>query len=289
MATSNKFFSAINKAYSGSSIIAQARKYFKDSLEGNTAIVSVLSNTGIAGFKFHIPQTEQVKMESDVTDHYIDNNSVVQDHIINKPVTIALNGLQGEYLYSNNKIEDALAKVVPTLTLIKEYIPTLTAAAKQAKNKWYQYKNQVETINTNNLSNYDLYNPSTYSDLSLAAKAKLMWDTMNGVDLFKLFQEIYKLKSAQTRAFLFFETLWRCAVPFTVETTWKRYDNMIITSLVPVRDKNADITDFTISFKQIRTTQSLVINLKEEAGRRKMQTAAETDKGIVQGNKVETV
>ena len=89
----------------------QAQEIFKKFVDVDTAIVNVLSNTGIAGFKFHVPQTEQVKMENEVTDYYIDTGTAVQDHIAQKPVTITLTGLQGEYFYSVNQIEDMLAKV----------------------------------------------------------------------------------------------------------------------------------------------------------------------------------
>ena len=67
------------------------------------------------------------------------------------------------------------------------------------------------------------------------------------MDLFTLFQSLYKLKSAQARAFLFFECMWKSRALFSVETTWKRYDNMAILSLQPRRDKNADITEFSIT------------------------------------------
>ena len=91
-----------------------ATKMLKESINVGEAIVNVLSCTGIAGFKFNIPQREQLKFRSDVTDHYTDNNTPVQDHIAQKPIEITLTGLHGEYFYSVHQIADALAKVVPT-------------------------------------------------------------------------------------------------------------------------------------------------------------------------------
>ncbi len=111
------------------------KKMFKETVNAGEAIVSILGNTGIAGFKFHVPQSEQIKMESDITDHFMDNNSVLQDHIARKPVTITLNGLQGDFFYSVNRIEDTLALVTPTLSLVKQFLPKLRNATKQLYTK----------------------------------------------------------------------------------------------------------------------------------------------------------
>lgn len=273
----NTFVQAQNKKYAQINKEDYARSLFKENISINEAIVNVLSNTGIAGFKFNVPAREQVEMQSEVTDHYTDINRPIQDHIALRPITITLNGLHGEYFYSVNKIEDTLAKVIPTLSLVKQFLPKLSdvtmniKAAKKAlpfyqrvanaQNKEYTFKDKVETL----------------------------WDELNGFDLFQTMQDIYKLKSSQTRAFLFFEALWKSKARFTVETSWKRYDNMVITSVKPLRDENADITDFTITFKQINRAVTETTNLKGAAGRLSQQLAKTNKKGTDKGKEVPTV
>ena len=122
----------------------------------------------------------------------------------------------------------------------------------------------------------------------IGLKDKIGAASLSGVDLFQLFQNLIKLKSAQTRAFLFLEALWKSSAEFSVETTWKRYDNMVITSLQPVRDNNADITDFTVTFKQIRKTASLSKRI-DVAGRVNEQMAKQDDKGVDKGKQTETI
>lgn len=283
-----------------------ALQLFKESINVRQAMVSALSNTGIAGFKFNIPEREQIKMQSEVTDHYIDTNCAVQDHIAKKPVEITLAGLEGEYFYSVNKVEDLLAKVTPVLRLLPAYLPRFKAATYQLKRFDKDYSKRITDLaegkqNTNNP------NVTTWDKLGTA------WDTLNGQDLFRTMQDIYKLKSRQTRAFLFFEALWGGTekykytykaynrdesdkdrqwvyVPtppaiFTVETTFRRYDNMVITNLTPMRDNNADITEFSITFKQINVTSSLVTNLENRAGRNRQQMAQINNKGVDKGVK----
>lgn len=273
----NTFVQAQNKKYAQINKEDYARFLFKENISINEAIVNVLSNTGIAGFKFNVPAREQVEMQSEVTDHYTDINRPIQDHIALRPITITLNGLHGEYFYSVNKIEDTLSKVIPTLSLVKQFLPKLSdvtmniKAAKKAlpfyqrvanaQNKEYTFKDKVETL----------------------------WDELNGFDLFQTMQDIYKLKSSQTRAFLFFEALWKSKARFTVETSWKRYDNMVITSVKPLRDDNADITDFTITFKQINRAVTETTNLKGAAGRLSQQLAKTNKKGTDKGKEVSTV
>lgn len=250
-----------------------AKEFLKDTVNVGEAIVSVLGNTGIAGFKFHVPQSEQVKMESEITDYFVDNNSVLQDHIARKPIIITLNGLQGDYFYSVNKIEDTLALITPTLSLVKQFLPKLRSATQQLH------------LKKTNSTKYT-YNPKTERIETQLIATK---QAFNAIDLFKIFQDLYKLKSAQTRAFFFFDAMWKSKALFSVETSWKRYDNMCIQTLIPKRDNNADITDFNITFKQISRAQTKYETLKNAAGRTRQQLMKKQNKGIDKGQKVETV
>lgn len=285
MSILSKFISSKNKIYGGSNPVDFAKQVLKDSVDVGSAIVSVLSSTGIAGYKFHIPQTEIVKMESEVTDHYTDSNAVLQDHIARRPVTITLTGLQGEYFYSVNEIEDAIAQIVPTLVLVTQFLPKLSNATMQAKMKYQNNIDNIKNVQIATQAEKDFLGTQDFSKY-VSLKDKLKVASLNGVDLFKLFQDIFKLKSAQTRAFLFLEAMWKMNQPFTVETTWKRYDNMIITSLQPVRDNNADITEFSVTFKQINFAQSRYESLDNTAGRTRQQLFKKVSKGLDKGQEV---
>lgn len=286
MTIANNFFKTANNKYKISGKIQTATSFFKDTINIGEAIVSVVSNTGIAGFKFHLPKREQVKMQSEITDHFTDENSPVQDHIARKPITITMNGLQGEYFYSVNKIEDALALITPTMALVKEFMPKLSDAAMAAKT--------LKTKVTAQMALDGKVANAMGEKYGLGGKLKSVWNQLktvpndvNAVDLFQLMQDLYKLKSAQTRAFLFFAALWESEALFTVETTWKRYNNMAITDVTPIRDENADITDFTVSFKQLNFTKTLTRNLENYTGRTRQELSEIVNKGVDKGKKVE--
>lgn len=260
--------STIKKETAVSNKYVIATRLMKKSVNIGEAIVEFASHTGIAGFKFNLPKREQVKMQSEITDHYTDANNAIQDHIARKPITITMNGLQGEYFYSVNPFEDTLAQITPILALVKQFIPKLPDRTKNfLADKYKSITGKTETPEL-------LKTGDTKTDI-------------NRIDVFALFQDLYKLKSAQTRAFLFFEALWKSEALFTVETTWKRYDNMVIMDLTPVRDENADITDFTVTFKQMHFAVTKITNLENYTGRTRQELSAVANKGVDKGKKVE--
>lgn len=262
------FLNKLNKKYGSINKKQLAVNMLKKGVEAGKAVVNILSATGIAGFKFHIPETEIVKFENDITDHYVDTNTAVQDHIAQKPITITLTGLVGDYFYSNNKLEDLVALIIPTMTLVKEFLPEIRNATSFLKLRKYNQETKLT------------------ADGQIAAGLDAVKYKFNAMDLFTLFQSLYKLKSAQTRAFIFFECMWKSRALFSVETTWKRYDNMVIQSLQPKRDKNADITEFSITFKQISFTQTLTETAEEYKNRVEQQQAEIVNKGVEKGESV---
>lgn len=275
----------------GTSIFKQAQNFMKQTIDGENAIVSIFDHTGIAGFQFNIPQVEQVKLSNDITDYYSDNNSVFQDHIAYKPVIVTLSGLQGEYFYSVHRIKDTLSALTTTLKLVKELKPELGKVQSQLRQRWNNYQQQNAATLLAKNKNYNWKDPSTYSKLTLRDKADNLYNqfkTYDGVDLFKLFQDLYKFKSSQTRAYLFFETLRKADKPFTVETRWKRFENMYIQDVTVTGEDSADITDIQVTFKQMYFTNSQAVKVNA-AGRTQQQYWKETNKGLNQGTKVETI
>ena len=272
----DKFLNQLNSIYAKGDIKNNAVKLLKESVNVGEAVVNVLSNTGIAGFKFNIPQKEQIKLESEITDHYTDLNNPVQDHIAQKPITITLTGLQGEYFYSVHQLQDIIAKVVPTLSLVKQFLPKISDSTKQILTKKHQ--------SVNSSSNYTIENGILVAGIE---KKRLKWD-LNGIDTFEIFQDLFKLTSSQTRAYLFFEALWQSQARFTVETTWKRFDNMVIQTITPSRNENADITEFTITVKQINFTQTQTASTEDVIGRLKEMSSPIVNKGINKGEEVVT-
>lgn len=276
----NVLYTKLNTLYGSLNKTELAQLVIKKSTDAGNAIINFLSNTGIAGFKFHIPQTEIIRLENDITDHYVETNSPIQDHIAQKPITITLTGLVGDYFYSLNQIEDMLARVVPTLTLVKEFLPKISAAATFLKASKLNATTKLKSLAKFNKTQ------SPDSTFKLSATQTIVASDFSAMDLFSLFQQLYKLKSAQTRAYIFFECLWKSRGLISVETTWKKFDNMAVQKIDVKRDNNADITDISITLKQISTTTTLTETLDEYKNRMEQQTASVADKGEDKGEKI---
>lgn len=271
-------------------IIEQAISFLKESDIGG-AIVSVFDSTGIAGFRFNVPKMEQVKLSNDITDYYTDSNRVFNDHVAHKPIIVTVSGLHGDYFYSVNEIKDMISAVGTTMKLISAYKPKFNNIEGQLRAKWNNYQNQLNT--GKGISATQNIDPSKtlIQNTTLKGKASLLFNqfiTYDGINLFNLFQELYKFKSSQTRAYLFFEIMRLADKPFTVETRWKRFDRMYIQDVTITGEDTADISDFQVVFKQMNFAHSEAIKINA-AGRTQQQYWKETNKGLDKGTKVETI
>lgn len=266
-------------------IIEQALSFLKESdIQG--AIVSIFDSTGIAGFRFNVPKMEQVKFSNEITDYYSDSNTVLNDHVAYKPVMITLSGLQGDHFYSVHEIKDMISAVGTTMKTISEFKPEQNPIESQLRSKWNNFLKQNQTYTLSSANNY-----ATPIGLSLKDKAKNLFNefkTYNTIDLFQLFQTLYKFKSAQTRAYLFFEVMRMSDKPFTVETRWKSFNNMYIQDVTVIGEDTADITEFQVTFKQINFASSQAIKINA-AGRTQQQYWKETNKGLDNGTQVDTL
>lgn len=256
---SSTILEQLNKKYGTSNKKELALKMLKENgVKAGEAVVNVIATTGIAGFKFHIPESEMVRFENEITDHYVDTGTAIQDHIVQKPITITLNGYIGDYFYSIHKIEDMVALITPTITLVKEYLPQVA---------------RTLGIKLGKQQNPELKLIQLPGGPQAPVSGNVEKHKFNLMDLYKLFQNLYKMKSAQARAFLYFECLWKSRSLFSVETTWKRYDNMAIQSIQAKRDNNADITEFSVTFKQITFANTLTIPTAEYTNYMNNETA----------------
>ena len=90
------FTNIVQKANSG---ISNATGFLDN--KANT-LLKPKSAKGISGFLFDVPDTESLTLSADITDHYTENNSYVNDHIVRKPTTVNLSGFIGELVSRNS-------------------------------------------------------------------------------------------------------------------------------------------------------------------------------------------
>lgn len=199
-------------------------------------------------FVFHYEGEQTISLESDITDHYVEDNSSLQDHIALSPVTVSTRGFVGELNDITPSVLVPLKAAAQKLGQISAYTPALSVTALE---KYNQALLAYETA------------------ASLLSTAKASFTQIFGGQSLNQ-QQIY---------FRRFYDYWRSRTLFTVQTPWQSFPNMAIQSLRTLQDPDTDkISSFEITFKQIRFAQTIVA-IQNSQGRASAQSSPLIENG----------
>lgn len=173
---------------------------------------------------------EEVSLESDITDNWVEDNKTMQDHIGLKPMTITLSGYVGEL---TNKLPDvfpeALSRVPDQLSGISAFMPKLTTQTQYILNRTQEVYGIYEKANRTVKTGY------------------------NRIEALKDGVEVPKEVPNQQKVFAQFYDLWQQRGLYTVYTPFGVYNNMAIQALRARQEEDSSyISEFSVTFKQIR-------------------------------------
>jgi hypothetical protein len=197
------------------------------------AVLKPLGAQGVAGFVFDIPTGESVDLESEVTDHYTEDNMFVNDHIVNKPVKIQLSGLVGELVYRKPQgILGTLALVGGGLASVAafagNYTPQFLQKAQGIIGKTQAVANQINQY------------------LNQAQNALKAINSAFGAQ-----------QTAQQAAFNSLYALWRQKTIFSVTTPWYYFPQMGIVNINFRQDADSnDYSTVTFTLKEFRFAET---------------------------------
>ena len=207
-----------------------------------------MPTSGINGFVFDFLGEEEVTFESDITDHYVEDNTAIQDQISLKPETITTHGFIGEL----NDVPPAALAILQAaankLTAIGAYAPQLSATALIAYNDAFEaYQTAANVANTAISAWSSIGNAISGSDGQSVIGSSGLTGGLDGISNQNLQQTYFQQ----------FYYYWRNRVLFTVQTPWAVFQNMAILRLRAVQDETTNtITDFEITFKMIRVAST---------------------------------
>lgn len=190
----------------------------------NLVLVNPQDNKGITAqlatpdkFLFDFEGEQVVELKTETTDHYIENNSAIQDHIAIKPVRIMTTGFVAELNdIAPADLNPAVLFLQEKLTVIAAYTPSLTTTALLAYNAAFQ----------------------AYQVAALAKSAVQSWGGST--------------QNKQQKAFQKFSAYLNQRVLFIVQTPWAVYQNMVIESIRAVQSEDTrTVSDFAVTFKQL--------------------------------------
>lgn len=208
----------------------------------NQYVVTPLLAFGIGGFVFDIEGEARVELNNEITDHYVENNSVVQDHIAVKPKKITLRNYVGELtspgVPSSNT--SAVNTVTQKLVQLGALVPALTAGAQQAQSIFQQSQNN-----------------------SLTGGALVTAGAGTAANLYALVKNLISSQSnKQQAAYQYFKAMRDTRQIFSIQTPFEFMTNMAIESIVAVQPEDSlYISNFAITLKEIRVAATNTSNV----------------------------
>lgn len=235
-----------------------------------------MSGTKSAGnaLVFQTEGENTVSLESEITDHAIDSNSQVQDHVAVRPETITVQGFIGELsdMIPNAKLAALAAQVQQKMTTLSAYAPALTNEAIQAYNEaFYAYQLGAAAVSAG---------ATTLNTLTGSSGAVVIG--ASGIDS----SAKAAPQNKQQQMFQQFYTYWRNRVLFTVQTPWANFTNCAILRLRSIQDQETQlITSFEITFKPLRfvntvTTKYYTTDDQNFSSHANIRGSSEQDNGI---------
>lgn len=182
------------------------------------------------GFIFDIPTGEKEELESDTTDHYTESGSFLNDHIVNKPIRITLNGLVGELVYR-----------LPAgwLGTLRQVSGRLAGLAALEGNYTPGFVQKVQGILGNAQAAANLLNQYLQTAQSIAGIASSFYGP-------------HKITS-QKNAYNVLYGLWIKKTIFTISTPWADHPAMVIENMGFTQDQDSnDYSTIIIKFKEFR-------------------------------------
>lgn len=200
-------------------------------------IVRPLNAFGLGGFIFDIEGDATVNLNTEITDHFTEDNVAIQDHIAVRPKKVTLRNYVGELVYRLDKDNNTpLQKVVRKLTILNDLLPDLSAAAAQAK---AIYEDGIGSIGLDSITGANI------------SKAADLWSTVKN-----LTPPVEK----QAQAYMYFKALMEQKILVSVQTPFEFMANMAIESIIAYQaEESRYISDFTITLKQIRLAPTQVV------------------------------
>ena len=221
------------------------------------------TNQGINGFLFDVQVQDELAIENEVTDHYVESNIAVHDHVAKRPKTITLRGLIGELKHSVN-VPFGVVEAAQNLLDIGGIAPNFASQATQAYAKAAGVVSRIDSyINSINTISDVFDNASSASTEQQKAMDKLT---------------AFAGQSSDNQA---------DPVLCTVQTPFGPLSNMIITKVIAVqREDTTLISDIIVALKQIRKVDFINSSSKILSGRAADAFSSVSQKGQVIGKTI---
>lgn len=254
----------VQSTATGAQSILKGGDFLNKLTDRGPAILRAKTVVGIGGFVFDYAGEIAVNKNADITDHYMENNSVTNDHIGIRPVRLVLKGITSEVVMTPPAgllgVVDILQNKLGTVpALLGKYTPQATQKLTAALTQAQKTINQID-------------------------------DGLSRVkNIVGLFGKANPGSTKQSQAYLFLEGLMDTRQIFLVETPYKIFDNMAIESLAVTQPEETKFqSDIIVTLKQLRFVEVRVSSVTNPdfGGRAAPQRTPPVDNGRTKGGSV---
>jgi hypothetical protein len=186
---------------------------------------------------FHYEGEQTISLSSDITDHFIEDNTAVQDQIALRPETITTQGFIGELSDIPNVDGGVTGSKLPQL--------------KTVANKLFIVSGYIPSLSTTALEAYNAAKFAYDTGLNFANGVKAGWTAARGTS-------DQPTQTRQSQMFTQMYGYWQNRTLFTVYTPYAKFENMAILSCRSIQSAETKmISDFEVTFKQIKFVKDL--------------------------------
>lgn len=224
---------------------------------------------------FHYEGEQTVSIQSDITDHYIEDNTAIQDQVALRPEEITTAGFIGELNDIAPYPLQIVQQIANKLVTIGAYLPQISETALIAYNNAFQLYQVAQSVINSAVSTWGALVGTSGENVINSQGLGNAFNPTTG--------QVVGTQNKQQVAFQQFYGYWKNRTLFTVQTPWAVFQNMAIKNLRAVQDAETRvISTFEVTFKMIRVAStSTVTNTipKSFQGRLQNQASALTNQG----------
>ena len=199
-------------------------------------IVRPINAFGFGGFVFDIEGDSSATLSSDITTHYTESNTPIQDHIALKPKRYVLSTFVGELV--DRRDEDGQTPVqnmARKLNVVNAYLPLFTDAAQQA-------------VNLLNGNRDDIRFDGLIND------AANIWGAVKNLN---------PPIPEQQKAYMYFKALWETKQLVSLQTPFEYMTNMAIETITATQSETSKyIMDFSVTLTHIRFARTETVDFE---------------------------
>lgn len=225
-------------------------------------LIKPKSVSGIGGFVFDYEGEETLNLHADITDHYTEDNTAIQDHVARNPTHLTMRGFVAELVYKPQAgILGTLESIQNRLTTVPAYLgkytPGSVATIQKALTKTQSTINQIDQ-----------------------AVSRVQ-------NVVGLFGNAAAGQTKQEIAFTKLSALWETNQMMIVETPFGIFGNMLIEDLIFVQGEDTrQWSDITVKLKAMRFASTQTASIDFKSGRAAPQGESQVNKGSTKGTPV---